>query len=55
MIFGTNLKIYNAKNDLVDLDDLDSIFSVSPEGFGAAIENTIFNAAACMSCLVIIL
>ena len=34
MIFGTNLKIYNAKNDLVDLDDLDSIFSVSPEGFG---------------------
>ena len=46
MIFGTNLKIYNAKNDLVDLDDLDSIFSVSPEGFGAAIENNIFNAGA---------
>ncbi|MBW9329786.1 hypothetical protein D9N18_00190 [Lactococcus raffinolactis] len=43
MIFGTNLKIYNAKNDLVDLD---SIFSVSPEGFGAAIENNIFNAGA---------
>lgn len=46
MIFGTNLKIYNAKNDLVDLDDLDSVFSVSPEGFGAAIENNIFNAGA---------
>lgn len=46
MIFGTNLKIYNAKNNLVDLDDLDSIFSVSPEGFGAAIENNIFNAGA---------
>lgn len=46
MIYGTNLKIYNAKNDLVDLDDLDSIFSVSPEGFGAAIENNIFNAGA---------
>lgn len=46
MIFGTTLKIYNAKNDLVDLDDLDSIFSVSPEGFGAAIENNIFNAGA---------
>ena len=46
MIFGTNLKIYNAKNDLVDLDDLESIFSVSPEGFGAAIENNIFNAGA---------
>ena len=46
MIFGINLKIYNAKNDLVDLDDLDSIFSVSPEGFGAAIENNIFNAGA---------
>ncbi len=46
MIFGTNLKIYNAKNDLVDLDDLDSIFSVSPEGFGAAIENNIFNVGA---------
>lgn len=46
MIFGTNLKIYNAKNDLVDLDDLDSIFSVSPEGFGAAIGNNIFNAGA---------
>ena len=46
MIFGTNLKIYNAKNDLIDLDDLDSIFSVSPEGFGAAIENNIFNAGA---------
>ena len=46
MIFGTNLKIYNAKNDLVDLDDLDSIFSVSPEGFGASIENNIFNAGA---------
>lgn len=46
MIFGTNIKIYNAKNDLVDLDDLDSIFSVSPEGFGAAIENNIFNAGA---------
>ncbi|MGO3001702.1 MAG: phage distal tail protein domain-containing protein [Pseudolactococcus laudensis] len=46
MIYGTNLKIYNAKNDLVDLDDLDSIFSVSPEGFGASIENNIFNAGA---------
>ena len=46
MVFGTNLKIYNAKNDLVDLDDLDSIFSVSPEGFGAAVENNIFNAGA---------
>ena len=46
MIFGTNLKIYNAKNDLVDLDDFDSIFSVSPDGFGVAIENNIFNAGA---------
>lgn len=46
MIFGTNLKIYNAKNDLVDLDDLDSIFSVRPEGFGASIENNIFNAGS---------
>ena len=46
MIFGTNLKIYNDKNDLIDLDDVDTIFSVNPEGFGATIENNIFNAGA---------
>lgn len=46
MIFGTNLKIYNDKNDLIDLDDVDTIFSVNPDGFGATLENNIFNAGA---------
>lgn len=43
MIFGTELKIYNSKNDLVDLNDVDTTLAVKPEGFGAAFENNIFN------------
>lgn len=46
MFTETKLQLYNAKNDLKDLNDLETVFSVNPEGLGVSVGNNLFNSKA---------